>query len=223
MPAKAGIQGREGMDTGFRRYDGNLVPIRRPLILAHVILRSSEGLYLMDLTTLLHQARNQQFVALILDNEVTVGEFVTEPPLPWARIVQQNGLFQIAEGYPKVLNAALGKAEMKNWDEVSLPGIIRTLAELAKAVDYVIIGNNSGQGLPLAQAVPQELRATRSGIIYARSLPEQNAYEQLGYDNFFRRYETSPRLLAAADAQGRPLALYFMNTIQHNTMNYHDP
>jgi len=30
MPAKAGIQGREGMDTGLRRYDGNLVPIRRP-------------------------------------------------------------------------------------------------------------------------------------------------------------------------------------------------
>lgn len=30
MPAQAGIQGREGMDTGFRRYDGNLVPIRRP-------------------------------------------------------------------------------------------------------------------------------------------------------------------------------------------------
>jgi len=28
MPAKAGIQGRKGMDTGFRRYDGNLVPIR---------------------------------------------------------------------------------------------------------------------------------------------------------------------------------------------------
>ena len=30
MPAKAGIQGREGMDTGFRRYDGSLMPIRRP-------------------------------------------------------------------------------------------------------------------------------------------------------------------------------------------------
>jgi hypothetical protein len=26
MPAEAGIQGREGMDTGFRRYDGSLVP-----------------------------------------------------------------------------------------------------------------------------------------------------------------------------------------------------
>jgi len=29
MPAQAGIQGREGMDTGFRRYDGNPVPIHR--------------------------------------------------------------------------------------------------------------------------------------------------------------------------------------------------
>jgi len=37
-----------------------------------------------------------QFVALILDNEVTVGEFVTSPPLSWARLVQRNGLFQIA-------------------------------------------------------------------------------------------------------------------------------
>jgi hypothetical protein len=45
----------------------------------------------------------------------------------------------------------------------------------------------------------------------------------LGYQNFFRRYETSPRLLAAAEATSRPLALYFMNSIQHNTMNYHDP
>jgi hypothetical protein len=36
MPAKAGIQGREGMDTGFRRYDGNLVPTRRRIIPAHV-------------------------------------------------------------------------------------------------------------------------------------------------------------------------------------------
>lgn len=177
----------------------------------------------MDLATLLHQARSQQFVALILDNEVTVGEFVAEPPLPWTRIVQEGGVFQIAAGYPKALNAALGKAEMKNWDEVSLSGIVRILSDLADAVDYVVIGNNAGQGLPLAQAVPQELRAARSGIIYANSLPEQSAYEGLGYRNFFRRYETSPRLLAAAEAQNRRLALYFMNTIQHNSMNYHDP
>jgi hypothetical protein len=177
----------------------------------------------MNLATQLQQARSQQFVALILDNEVTVGEFVTEPPLPWARIVQIGGVFQIAEGYPKVLNAALGKAEMRNWDEVSLHGMVRNLAEFTDALDYVIIGNNAGQGLPLAQAVPQELRATRSGIIYASGLPEQSAYERLGYQNFFRRYETSPRLLAAAEATNRPLHLYFMNSIQHNTMNYHDP
>jgi len=30
MPAQAGIQGREGMDTGFRRYDGSSMPVRRP-------------------------------------------------------------------------------------------------------------------------------------------------------------------------------------------------
>lgn len=177
----------------------------------------------MNLITELQQAKTKQFIALILDNEVTVGEFVVEPPLPWARIVQVDGVFQIAESYPSLLDARLGKAEMKNWDDVSLPGMIRMLAGMADAVDYVIIGNNAGQGLPLAQAVPQELRATRSGVIYASSLPEQSAYQRLGYQNFFRRYETSPRLRAAAEAQNRSLALYFMNTIQHNTMNYHDP
>jgi len=177
----------------------------------------------MSIITELASCRAQQFVALVLDNEVTVGEFVTEPPLPWARIVQQGGVFQIAEGYPKVLDAALGITEMKNWDEVSLPGIIRTLADLAEAVDYVVIGNNAGQGLPLAQAVPQGLRAARSGVIYARNLPEQTAYERLGYKNFYHRYQTVPRLLAVAEATSRPLALYFMNSIQHNTMNYHDP
>ena len=177
----------------------------------------------MNLVTQLERARSKQFVALILDNEVTVGEFAVEPPLPWARIVQLGGAVQIAEGYPKVLDAALGKAEMKNWDEVSLPGIIRTLADLADAVDYVVIGNNAGQGLPLAQAVPQGLRATRSGIIYASSLPQQSAYERLGFQDFYRRSETARRLFAAAEATGRALHLYFMNSIQHNTMNYHDP
>ena len=177
----------------------------------------------MTIVSELASCRARQFVALILDNEVTVGEFVTEPPLPWARIVQQGGVFQIAQGYPQPLDAALGNAEMKNWDDVSLPGIVRTLATLADAVDYIVIGNNAGQGLPLAQVVPLELRASRSGIIYANSLPEQSAYERLGYRNFFRRPETAPRLLAAAEAKNRPLALYFMNTIQHNTMNYHDP
>jgi len=177
----------------------------------------------MDLATQLRQARSKQFVALILDNEVTVGEFVVDPPLPWARIVQKDGVFRVADGYPKMLDAALGKAEMRNWDNVSLNGISGILAKLGNALDYIVIGNNAGQGLPLAQAVPQEMRALRSGIIYAHSLPEQTAYAQIGYQVFFRRHETSARLLATAEASNRPLALYFMNTIQHNRMNYHDP
>src|SRR5574341_2145052 len=103
----------------------------------------------MSIASQLAQARISQFVALILDNEVTVGEFVTAPPLPWARIVQFGDVFQIAEGYPNVLTAAQAKFEMKNWDAVSLPGIARTLPDLSDAVDYIVIGNNAGQGLPL--------------------------------------------------------------------------
>ena len=177
----------------------------------------------MNLFTQLQLARAKQFVVVILDNEVTVGEFVTEPPLPWTRIVQQNGIFQPAEGYPKLLTAGQGNFEMKNWDEVSLSGIMRTLGEIGSAIDYVVIGNNAGQGLPLAHAVPQTLRATQAAVIYASSLPEQRAYEQMGYRSYFRRHETSARLLAMAEPVGRPLALYFMNTIQHNDLNYHDP
>lgn len=177
----------------------------------------------MNLATQLQQAKTQQFVVLILDNEVTVGEFATEPALPWARIVQQDGIFQFAEGYPNLLTAEQGTFEMKNWDEVSLSGIMRTLAQLGNALDYIVIGNNAGQGLPLAQAVPQTLRPAQSAIIYASSLPEQSAYQQLGYRCFVRRRETAARLLALAKETGRPLALYFMNSIQHNQLNYHDP
>lgn len=177
----------------------------------------------MNLATQLQQARAKQFVALILDNEVTVGEFVCEPPLPWARIVQKDGMFQVADGYPNVLTAAQGQIEMKNWDQVSLPGIMRTLVQIGNAVDFVVIGNNAGQGLPLAQAVPEPLRATQTSIIYAASLPERSAYEQMGYRCYFRRPEASARLLALAKQAERPLALYFINTIQHNELNYHDP
>lgn len=177
----------------------------------------------MALKETLAMHRADRYVALILDNEVTVGEFVTTPPLPWTRIVQHNGNFQIAEGYPNSLTAAQGNFEMKNWDEVSLPGIMRTLGEVGDALDFVVIGNNAGQGLPLAQAVPQTLRPAQSAIIYASSLPEQSAYQQLGYRCFVRRRETAVRLLALAKAAGRPLVLYFINSIQHNELNYHDP
>jgi hypothetical protein len=164
-----------------------------------------------------------RFVTLILDNEVTVGEFVTTPPLAWIRLVQRNGRFQAGEGYPSILTPAQAKFEMKNWDEVSLPALARALAELDSSIDYVLLGNNAGQGLPLAQCLPANLIASRAAIIYERSLPEKSAYERLGYRVFFRRGEAVARLIDLATKAERPLGLCFVNTIQHNDRNYHDP
>ena len=175
------------------------------------------------MNTALLPLRADQFVTLILDNEVTVGEFVTNPPLPWTRLVQRNSTFKVAEGYPNILTAAQAKFEMKNWDEVSLAAIMRALGELDDAVDYVLIGNNAGQGLPLAQSLGPQLVSERAAIIYAQSLPEITAYQKLGYRTFFRRSEATTRLAERAHNAGRPLALCFVNTIQHNQFNYHDP
>src|SRR5207247_8056980 len=108
----------------------------------------------------LSQSWANQFVALILDNEVTVGEFVTTPPVPWSRLIQRNGIFQIAEGYPTLLTTKQAKFEMRNWDEVSLPAIMRALEELGGTVDYVLFGNNAGQG---------RAHALRSAPNYARN------------------------------------------------------
>ena len=177
----------------------------------------------MTLKETLATHRADRYVALILDNEVTVGEFVTAPPLPWTRIVQIDGVFQIAQGYPNTLTVVQANFEMKNWDAVSLPGMMRTLGEIGPGLDFVIIGNNAGQGLPLAQAVPQTLRPAQSAVIYASSLPGQSAYQQLGYQSFISRREIVAQLLSLAKQAERPLALYFMNSIQHNERNYHDP
>jgi hypothetical protein len=164
-----------------------------------------------------------RFAALILDNEVTVGEFVTAPPLSWTRLVQRNGVFQVGDGYPNVLTAAQARFEMKNWDEVSSSAIMAALAELDGAVDYVLFGNNAGQGLPLAQRLPPILIDNRAAVIYANGLPEKSAYERLGYRTFFRRSEAAGRLLEMAKKANRELSLFFVNTIQHNERNYHDP
>jgi hypothetical protein len=164
-----------------------------------------------------------RFLALILDNEVTVGEFVASPPLPWVRLVQKGGIFQVAEGYPTTLTAAQAKFEMTNWDQVSLPAIQRGLEKLDSGVDYVLFGNNAGQGFPLAQSLPPSLIAGNAAIIYANSLPQKSAYEKLGYQTFFGRSEAVARLLKLAENVKRPLSLCFINTIQHNEFNYHDP
>jgi hypothetical protein len=177
----------------------------------------------MTLADELSTLRANHFVALILDNEVTVGEFVTDPPLPWVRLIQRNGMFEVSEGYPTVLTAEQAKFEMRNWDDVSLPAIVGSVPELGEAVDYVLFGNNAGQGVPLAEGLPRRLIADRAAIMYANSLPQRSAYENLGYRGFFPREQAAARLLELAKVEGRPLALCFINTIQHDESNYHDP
>jgi hypothetical protein len=167
--------------------------------------------------------KKKHFIAVILDNEVTVGHFVTEPALPWLRLIQRAGIFQIAEGYPGYLTAAQARFEMTNWDEVSLPAIQRLLGQLVDAVDYVVIGNNAGQGLPLARILSGEWATHQAAIIYAERLPESKQYEQLGYRTFWRRDHAVVNLLDLAQSAGRSLALVLINTIQHNEANYHAP
>jgi hypothetical protein len=163
------------------------------------------------------------FVALILDNEVTVGEFVMDPPLPWIRLIQHDGKFQLGAGYPTTLTSQQARFEMRNWDQVALPAIMRALGALDDSVDYVIFGNNAGQGLPLAKSLRSDLIGERAAVIYASSLPEIDAYKRLGYRAFFPRSEAAARLIGLAESARQPLALCFINTIQHNELNYHDP
>ena len=167
--------------------------------------------------------KTSRFLALILDNEVTVGEFVIVPPLPWTRCIQRAGVFQIAEGYPTLLTEAQAKLEMRNWDDVSLKAIIAELPEFAQWVDYIIFGNNAGQGFPLAQSLPGDKIGEHAAVIYAESLPQISRYQKIGFRNFFRRSEAAERLVELATKSRRALELVFINTIQHNETNYHDP
>src|SRR3954468_4141134 len=153
----------------------------------------------MTLAAELAALKAHHFVALILDNEVTVGEFVVDPPLPWARLIQRHGIFQIAEGYPTVLTTEQATGEMRNWDDVSLPALVSTLPALGEAVDYVLIGNNAGQGIPLAQGLPPHLIGQRAAIIYADSLPQRRVYQNLGYQHFAPRRQAVARLQELAE------------------------
>ena len=163
------------------------------------------------------------FRVLILDNEVTVDAFVTDPPLPWARLTACDGVYRIGEGYPTMLTAAEAEREELNWDRVSGNAIGEALSGLDETIDLVAFGNNAGQGLPLAEALPTPLRGPRGVVVYGSSLPERAAYEAAGYGHFCPRGELLAHLNDAAAAAGRPPALGFINTIEHNERNYHTP
>lgn len=163
------------------------------------------------------------FTVLILDNEVTVGHFVATPPYPWTRLIHHGVNYQSAPGYPVPLTAGQAKFEMRNWDAVALDVVADALQTLDASVDCVLIGNNAGQGRPLARSLPKELAREHGAIIYGTSLPEKEAYAAMGYRNFFSRSASVPRIVHLAREAGRPPALFFINTIQHNESNYHDP
>jgi len=164
-----------------------------------------------------------RFRVLILDNEVTVDAFVAAPPLPWVRLTAIDGAYRVAEGYPTILTAAEADREELNWDRVSETAIKDALGALDGAVDLVAFGNNAGQGLPLARALPRDLRAAHGVVMYGSSLPEQAAYEEAGYRLFCARADLLSVVAPLAARAGRPPALAFINTVEHNERNYHAP
>jgi len=163
------------------------------------------------------------FRVLILDNEVTVAAFVTDPPLPWARLTASDGVYRIGDGYPTPLTVAEADREELNWDRVSEAAIRAALSGLDETIDLIAFGNNAGQGVALAEALPAPLRAMRGVVVYGTSLPERAAYEAAGYRRFCARGDLVAHLTDAARAAGRPPALGFINTIEHNERNYHTP
>ncbi len=180
----------------------------------------------MPMTTLaaeLARPFDGNFRVLILDNEVTVDAFVTDPPLPWARLTADDGIYKIGGGYPTSLTSAEAKREKLNWDRVSNAAICEALCGVDDTVDLIAFGNNAGQGFPLANGLPARFRTERGVIVYGRSLPEHATYAAAGYANFCPRDDLLTHLIAAAEAAGRPLALGFINTIEHNEQNYHTP
>jgi hypothetical protein len=163
------------------------------------------------------------FRVLILDNEVTLDAFVAEPPLPWARLTAVDGAYRVADGYPTALTKAESDREELNWDRVSNAAICAGLQALDASVDLVAFGNNAGQGLALANAMPKFLRAEHGAIIYGKSLPEQQVYEAAGYRRFCARDDLLSIVMPLAKRAGREPALAFINTIEHNEQNYHAP
>jgi len=164
-----------------------------------------------------------RFRVLILDNEVTLDAFITEPSLPWVRLTAIDGAYRVTGEYPTALTKAESDREEMNWDRVSEAAICAGLRELDAAVDLVAFGNNAGQGLALADALPESLRAEHGVVIYGRSLPEQPAYAAAGYRRFCTRDDLLSVVAPLAKLAGRQPALAFINTIEHNEQNYHAP
>lgn len=178
---------------------------------------------MMTLTDELVRHFSNHFRILILDNEVTVPSFVVEPPVPWIRLYHLDGLYSPVDVYPTSLDDQQAQAETRLWDTVSGLAMIRTLNELDERVDFVAFGNNAGQGMPLADSLSKGMRARNAGIIYGENLAEQAEYESLGYRTFLRRDALIDHVSRLASKAGKAPAIAFINTIQHDETNFHEP
>lgn len=177
----------------------------------------------MTLSETLAEHTDGHYTVLILDNEVTVDAFVSDPPQRWIRLVYRDGAYRVADGYPVLLTGEQARKESRYWDRVSGLGMIRCLNEVGDDIDLVVLGNNAGQGLPLAGCLAEELRADRAVIIYADFLAQDGDYRDLGFRKTLRRSDLVSNLLRRAKKAGKPLTLVFLNTIQHDARTYHAP
>lgn len=177
----------------------------------------------MSICSEINQKLDQCFTVLILDNEVTLDAFVTQPALKWLRLINYSGAYIAPQQYPTHLTKQESDREEMNWDSVDLKHLQAELASLDTRIDLVAIGNNASQGLPLAKALPTTLRKNNAAIIYGSSLPEQSIYHGLGYQNFYPREKLLAFTQTLAQKNKREIGLAFINTIEHNDQNYHAP
>ncbi len=177
----------------------------------------------MSISDQIHHLFPEFYTVLILDNEVTLDAFITEPPVKWARLINHDGTYAFPNEYPTTLTKAESDREELNWDKVDLDILRKTLTDIDTAVDLVAIGNNASQGLPLAEALPPSLRESNAAIIYGTSLPEQPVYQALGYTKFCARDDLLKTITTTPRATDKEIALSFINTIEHNDQNYHTP
>ena len=177
----------------------------------------------MDTVKLIRDLFKNNYRVLILDNEVTVKDFVAEPPLSWARLILKEGSYIPDQGSPTFLTNKKADQEKLNWDHVSNKDIRNLIKLIDNGIDLIVFGNNAGQGYPLALALSKEIRANCGVVVYGNNLPEQEAYEKLGYKVFCRRVNLLHIVRQRALAVNLSPSLIFINTIQHNHQNYHAP
>ena len=97
----------------------------------------------MSISSEINEKLDQCFTVLILDNEVPLDAFVTEPALKWLRLVNSGGAYTTPHQYPTRLTKQESDREEMNWDKVDLDHLQAEMAGLDNSIDLIAIGNNA--------------------------------------------------------------------------------